>query len=165
MCLMRVVSTVQPPKLMRGVCLVMPSTVRLAPLPYAEMQSHGEGDASGAADAKTRINAVALGYGGSSTALARFDAKRRSRRCGFSVSHSQTVMTRHPCFRSSRLTRRSRIILSANFLCQNSRFAVGVVQDLQPLCLCQKQPCTNITVWRRRSTTSGRPGSFGPCRR
>lgn len=50
----------------------------------------------------------------------------------------------------------------SSFFIQNSRRFVGVVQFLQPRCLCQKQPCTNTTVRYRGSTTSGRPGNFFP---
>jgi hypothetical protein len=53
----------------------------------------------------------------------------------------------------------------SNFATQKSVLLFGVVATLQPLCRCQKQPCTKTTVLCRGSTRSGLPGRSGRCSR
>jgi len=74
------------------------------------------------------------------------------------ILHSQTTMTFQPALRRSWRLRLSRAMLLSNFFCQNSLRVDGVEACLHPLCLCQKQPCTNITVLYFGRTISGLPG-------
>lgn len=90
-------------------------------------------------------------------------ATARARRSGCAkisfTRHSQTTITRQPRRRSSLRERSSRSTLRANFASQNSRRVSGVVAREHPLCRCQKQPFTKITVPYFRSTMSGVPGN------
>lgn len=77
-------------------------------------------------------------------------------------SCSQTRSTRQPSSRSSRVTRRSRALLLANFSNQNSRRVAGnVACSGQP---CQKQPSTNMASLSLGKAKSGVPGK-GKCLR
>ena len=52
-----------------------------------------------------------------------------------------------------------------NFFSQNSILLFGVYAYLQSRCLCQKQPCTKITVRYLGNTISGFPGRSLRCSR
>lgn len=73
--------------------------------------------------------------------------------------------TFHPCSISAVSFRASRDTFASNFGIQYSVLLPGVVARLQPACLCQKQPCTNIARRCRGSTTSGVPGRSFLCNR
>lgn len=86
----------------------------------------------------------------------------RRQLCGFLNSCSQMRRTRQPRRRSSRFTRRSRVLLSVNFLSQKARRVAGKVACLgQP---CQKQPSTKTIRRCFGNTKSGVPGSRRCCR-
>ena len=88
---------------------------------------------------------------------------RRSLRCNLSKSsssHSQTVTTFQPNLRRAPAETRSRATLPPSFLPQNSALVFGMTAWRQPVCWCQKHPCTKTTVCHLVRTTSGRPGSF-----
>lgn len=72
-------------------------------------------------------------------------------------------MTRQPSLLRADVTLRSRDTLASNFSCQYSARVIGTDARRQPLCRCQKQPWTKITVRCRVSTMSGVPGSFLGC--
>ncbi len=80
-------------------------------------------------------------------------------------AHSQTVATRQPAWSRSWRLRRSRSIFASNLALQNSWRVVGVVAYGQPVCRCQKQPCTRHTAPNRRNARSGVPGSLRSCSR
>jgi hypothetical protein len=84
---------------------------------------------------------------------------------GLCDSHSQHTRTFQPAALSARCCRRSRRRLLLNFSCQNSRFDRGVDAKRQPVCRCQKHPCTKRTVLYRGKTRSGVPGRSRRCRR
>ena len=62
------------------------------------------------------------------------------------VSHSHTTILRQPNFLSARACSLSRAAFPFSFSSHHSRRFVGVVQFLQLLCRCQKQPCTKMAV-------------------
>jgi hypothetical protein len=74
------------------------------------------------------------------------------------VSHSQTTSAAHPNVFNARTLRLSRALFAANLSCQNFARVFGEVVLGQPLCRCQKQPCTNRTLRRFGKTKSGLPG-------
>ncbi len=74
-------------------------------------------------------------------------------------SHCHTMITRQPRFLNSFCLSLSRSMFWLNFSFQNSTLVDGVVEYLQFVCLCQKQPCTKITVRCFGNTISGVPGS------
>ena len=81
------------------------------------------------------------------------------------VSHSHTVRTSQPRARSSASFLASRSTFRLNLSCQNSILVFGVLAILQPVCRCQKQPCTKITLCNRGSVKSGVPGKSRRCSR
>jgi hypothetical protein len=74
------------------------------------------------------------------------------------VSHSQTIKQFQPAFRSARTASASRSTFLANLAFQYFARVFGVVVRGQPLCLCQKHPCTKITFLSLGNTKSGLPG-------
>jgi len=81
------------------------------------------------------------------------------------VSHSHITKTSTPSSRRARVLRRSLDTFARNLASQNTRFRFGVVVLVQPRCLCQKQPCTNMARSPSAVTRSGLPGSdFTLCR-
>jgi hypothetical protein len=79
------------------------------------------------------------------------------------VSHSQMTITRQPAARSCRFLRASRLVLASNFSRQNSTRVLGIVALPHKACLCQKHPCTKMTVLSLGSTRSGVPGRSLRC--
>jgi hypothetical protein len=63
-------------------------------------------------------------------------------------------MTRHPCFRSDRLTNLSRARFAESFCSQNDAFALGLVLCAEHAC--QKHPSMNTATLRLGNTKSGR---------
>ena len=74
------------------------------------------------------------------------------------VSHSQITMASHSEAVSSSATSASLETFRWNFSIQNSTLVLGVRVLGHPGCLCQKQPCTKITLRRPLKTMSGCPG-------
>lgn len=85
--------------------------------------------------------------------------------CGFLRAHSHSIATRQPARRSATRTALSRSTLAENLVRQNSGRVAGFVVKRQPVCRCQKQPCTKTTAPYFGSTRSGRPGMFFACSR
>ena len=76
------------------------------------------------------------------------------------VQHSHTIKTFQPMRLIKRTFLRNLSTFPARFCAQNFLFVFGVTRPYLQRCMCQKQPCTNITfLWRVR-TISGQPGSF-----
>ena len=81
------------------------------------------------------------------------------------VQHSQTSMTVQPRASSSSTVLSSRNLLPSSFGRQKSSFVFGIRASLQfgSGCRCQKHPCTNSAMPRRRKTRSGFPGRSFAC--
>lgn len=105
--------------------------------------------------------------GNSTTRLAlfnHFSSRNTVASCPFlSSAHVQTTATRHPADSSAFRFLRSRSTFASNFETQNLVLLDGVVAYLQPLCRCQKQPCTKTTARYLGRTRSGLPGRSLPC--
>ena len=84
----------------------------------------------------------------------------RESRGSCSTSHSHMVRTFQPCFLSAVTFLLSRSTFPFSLRSQNSSRVLGRTEFLHTLCLCQKQPCTNIAILRPLRTMSGRPGIF-----
>ncbi len=87
-----------------------------------------------------------------------------SRRARPTSAHSQTTTTRHPRASSCRSRSSSRSQFAASLAAQNSALVAGST-PFGHSCPCQKQPWTNMTARRLRSTKSGVPGNARSCRR
>ena len=80
-------------------------------------------------------------------------------------SQVQIVITRQPKVWSSVSACKSRVWVFVIFCRHHSVLVLGSTKYLQPLCPCQKQPFTNITVLYFGRTISGFPGRFFRCKR
>jgi hypothetical protein len=80
-------------------------------------------------------------------------------RRGFLRVHSRTRKTIHPARRNAQETLLSRRLLTIIFAFQNVTLVPG--GRLHRLHPCQKQPSTKTTIFGRRNTKSGFPGSVG----
>ena len=76
----------------------------------------------------------------------------------FLIWHCHIVIMCQPSFRNKRFFRKSRLLLSMAFCCQNRLLVFGRRASLQFGCACQKQPWTNTTVFADFITKSGWPG-------
>ena len=91
----------------------------------------------------------------------RVRTKRRfSRKDSFNIWHCQIVITFQPCLLRILFTFLSLALFFLILCNQNTRFVKGIDALEQPLCPCQKQPLTNITVSKTGRTKSGVPGKF-----
>lgn len=72
--------------------------------------------------------------------------------------HSQTTKTRQPSLFSAFWVRLSRSTFPFSFSTQYCALLLGIAFLLQPLCWCQKQPCTNMAALYFGNTISGQPG-------
>ena len=78
-------------------------------------------------------------------------------------SHSQIIIYFHPIFLSFLWLFMSRFLLLSSLGFQKSSLDLGNRVNLHFPCLCQKQPCTNITFFRDLNAKSGTPGKFLSC--
>lgn len=80
-------------------------------------------------------------------------------------AHSQTTPTRQERRLSSETVRASRLRFDSSFSLQKSSRVAGRRNSRQLACACQKQPCTNTTVFHFGRTMSGFPGRPFLCSR
>src|SRR5690606_4133494 len=78
-------------------------------------------------------------------------------------SHSQMTIEFHPLSFKSFIALMSLFIVSSILSCHHCVLVLGNTKYLHPLCPCQKQPFTKITVLYLVSVKSGFPGSFLLC--